>query len=281
MEQSPAYAAINFNLASGGPSGLWNGQGMGPINGTGLGFRVSSYVCPSDQPQGPDDGSGRPHAQTSYAPSGGTWNVVAYFSGPDCWQQDPGNGAFDDMTAYGTKSFRDVLSQTLFVGETSRFPHDPDNLLNQWSRPGYYQVSAAFDPTGTTVRPQGFAFEVPRINAPMMQGDYPGGEGGPGGSTTPGPHPLPPGTDYPDASDYKAWLNNIAGLSGIRPVGLPEQPPRRRQLPPRRRLRPVHQSDHRPRHFPRPRDEERPRGRRVGLLSPCRFKGPSPAPGPA
>jgi len=210
MEQTAAYQAINFQLSSGGSSGRWNGMAMGPINGTGLGFRVSSYICPSDLPQGPDDGSGTSHSQTSYAPSGGTWNVVAYFAGPDCWQQDAGNGAFDDATSYSTRSFRDGLSQTIFVGETSRFANDPDPMMNQWSRPGYFSVSNAFDPAAKTVRPQGFAFEVPRINAPMMIGDYPGGAGGPGGSAgAPGPNPLPPGTDYPDTSDYKAWLNDI------------------------------------------------------------------------
>ncbi len=211
MEQSAAFAAINFNLSSGGPGGTWGGINVGAINSTGLGLRVSSYICPSDFPQGQDDGSGRPSAQTSYAPSGGTWNVVAYYSGPDCWQQDPGNGAFDDATVYRTSSFRDGLSQTIVVGETARFPNDPDAALNQWSRPGFYGVSTTFDPTGKTVRPQGFAFEVPRINAPMKAGDYPGGYAGPGiGGGSPGPNALPPGTPYPDTSDYKAWLLNLA-----------------------------------------------------------------------
>ena len=196
-----------------------SGQSGAGINGRGLSTArasvsvSSSYVCPSDfSPRGRIMARGLPrsHSQTSYAPSGGTWNVVAYYSGPDCWQQDLGNGAFDDATSYGSASFRDGLSSTILVGETSRFPGDPDPTLNQWSRPGYYGVSTTFDPAGKTVRPQGFAFEVPRLNAPMMKGDYPGGFTAPGVAPgAPGPNPLPPGTDYPDTSDYKAWLLNL------------------------------------------------------------------------
>ncbi len=209
MEQSAAYNAINFNLASGGMNGQWGGLPAGAINSTGLALRVNSYVCPSDLPTVPSVGDGNYYAQTSYAPSGGTWNIVAYFSGPDCWQQDVGNGPFDDATVYAPASVVDGLSQTIFVGETGRLKNDPDPQLNSWSRPGYYAVSARFDPTRETFRPQGFAFEVPRINAPIMQGDYPGGNDGFGNNGQPGPNPLPPGTPWPDTSDYQGWLQNI------------------------------------------------------------------------
>jgi prepilin-type N-terminal cleavage/methylation domain-containing protein/prepilin-type processing-associated H-X9-DG protein len=213
MEQVNAYNAINFNLAAGGNGGMWGGINVGAINSTGLGFRVSSYICPSDLPTLQTFSGGNPYSQTSYAPSGGTWNIVAYLAGPTCADQDKGNGAFDDYTAYNAADVRDGLSNTIFVGETSRFPHDPDPELNQWSQTGLFQVSTSFDPTGSTTRPQGFAFEVPKINAPMMQGDAPGGigfnnTGGMFNSGSAGPNALPPGTAYPDTSDYRAWLLN-------------------------------------------------------------------------
>ena len=193
MEQANAFNSINFNLASSGDNGLWGGIPVGQINRTGLIVRVNSYVCPSDLPQDPNFKTDNPYSQTSYACSGGTWNVVAYISGPDCWQQDPGNGAFDDFTSYRPSNMVDGMSQTIFVGETSRFLNDPDPQFNQWSRPGYFQVSANYDPTGLTFRPQGFAFQVPRINAPIMQGDYAGGFGIGSTPSTPGPNALPPG----------------------------------------------------------------------------------------
>ncbi len=209
MEQSNAYNAINFDLASSGTNGLWGGIPVGQINRTGLLVVVNSYICPSDLPQTPGYLTDNPYSQTSYAPSAGTWNVVAYVSGPDCWQQDPGNGPFDDFTSYRVASVKDGMSQTIFVGETARLKKDPDPQFNQWSRPGYFQVNSSFDPSGNTWRPQGFAFEVPRINAPIMSGDYAGGAGIGTATGTPGPNALPPGTAYPDTSDYKAWLLNI------------------------------------------------------------------------
>jgi prepilin-type N-terminal cleavage/methylation domain-containing protein/prepilin-type processing-associated H-X9-DG protein len=215
MEQVNAFNAINFNLAAGGISqlvpqdtGIWGGLNVGDINRTGLGIRVNSYICPSDSPQDPTFITVSPYSQTSYAASGGTWNMVAYFDGSStdptkCWIQDPGNGAFDDSTSYDPSHFRDGLSTTIFVGETSRFRNDPDPQFNQWSHPGPY-LSTKLGPAVTS-RPQGFAFEVPRINAGVVWGDYGGGMTT-GGSAPPGPNPLPPGTDYPDNSDYKAWL---------------------------------------------------------------------------
>ncbi len=210
MEQANAFNAINFNLASGGMNGMWGGINAGNINRTGLGMRVNSYICPSDQPQDSSTSSPNPFSQTSYACSAGTWNIVAYISGPECWNQDIGNGAFDDYSAYRGATFTDGLSNTIFVGETSRFRNDPDAQFNQWSQPGYFQVSTNWDSSGTTFRPQGFAFQVPRINAPMMQGDYAGGYSLSSSTpSTPGPHALPPGTPWPDTSDYKAWTLNI------------------------------------------------------------------------
>ena len=218
MDQANAFNAINFNLAAGGAdrlatidTGMWGGINVGAINRTGLGLRINSYICPSDSPQNPAFITVSPYSQTSYAASGGTWNIVAYFDGSStdatkCWIQDPGNGAFDDSTSYNPSMFRDGLSTTIFVGETSRFPNDPDPQFNEWSHPGLYVFSTNFG-VGSTNRPQGFAFEVPRINAKIVPGDYGGGET-PNGVATPGPNPLPPGTDYPDNSDYKAWLLN-------------------------------------------------------------------------
>ena len=123
-----------------------------------------------------------------------------------------GNGAFDDLTSYRASSIRDGLSQTIFVGETARLLNDPDPQFNQWSRPGYFQVSPTFDPTGLTFRPQGFAFQVPRINAPDdMQGDYAGGFGI--GSNPSSPGPNPPAAGHPLARHVR--------LQGVDPLNIP------------------------------------------------------------
>jgi prepilin-type N-terminal cleavage/methylation domain-containing protein/prepilin-type processing-associated H-X9-DG protein len=183
MEQEPMFNSINFNLCAGGPFGPVHG---GAANFTGLNATVASYVCPDDFgwiTAGPPNGT----AQTSYFASGGTWNTLAYYAGPDCWQQDGGNGAFDDANSYSNAEIRDGLSMTIFVGEASRFRNDPDPSLNQWSRYDWFGSSY---PVGNTSRPQGIAFQVPRINAPLMPNDVP---------------QLPPETLWPVTTDYKAW----------------------------------------------------------------------------
>jgi prepilin-type N-terminal cleavage/methylation domain-containing protein/prepilin-type processing-associated H-X9-DG protein len=189
IEQRNLFNAINFALAAGGPGGMFGPVNAGLANSTALAASISTYLCPSDS-RTTASFDGNSSSQTSYFLSGGTWNTLAYFSGPDCWQQDAGNGVFDDANAYRVPQCSDGLSVTIFAGESSRFRNDPDPYFNQWSR--YDWFGSAFG--GKTSRPQGIAFEVPRINAPFMIED---------GSK------LPPETLWPDASDYKAWLTNI------------------------------------------------------------------------
>ncbi len=192
MEQVPAYNAINFNLRSHGLLGAVN---AGAANSTALGATIATYLCPSDEVRTTlFDAGPNAFAQTSYFASGGTWNTLGYYAGPNCWNQDPGNGAFDDYTAYPASAYVDGLSNTLFFGESSRFPNDPDWAFNTWSAFGFFASVAG----NATTRPQGFAYEVPRLNAPLMPGD----------DSRLGSNPLPPGTNFPDTSDYKAWLLN-------------------------------------------------------------------------
>ncbi len=191
VEQTSLYNAINFNLRADGT--YIAGVNAGACNSTALAATVTNYICPSDELRSMKIGPGPiAYSQTSYFPSGGTWNTIAYYAGPSCWNQDIGNGAFDDYTAYAASAFTDGLSNTIFVGECSRFQNDPDWFCNNWSVFGYNMSAIGF----ATTRPQGFAYQVPRINANMMLGDYPIG----------GLNPLPQETLWPDTSDHKAWV---------------------------------------------------------------------------
>jgi prepilin-type processing-associated H-X9-DG protein len=189
MDQHAAYNAINFDLRAGGSNTPY--PHAGASNFTGLSARISSYICPSDSETSPLRLS-NPYSQTSYFPSGGTWNTMAYYSGPECWSQNPGNGAFDTSAAYPVAVFTDGTGQTIAVGEASRFRNDADPHYNQWSRFGHF--ISTVDPSSRTSRPQGLAFQVPRVGADLYIFDY---------------VELPPGTSWPDDSDCKAWLKNI------------------------------------------------------------------------
>ena len=189
MEQGNIGNSLNFQLRV---SGDLNGVNGGLSNWTGLITKVGSYLCPSDFPITPytQAESLNPYSQTSYFPSGGTYNTIAYYLGPNIWQQYPGNGAFDQLKSYKISEFTDGTSNTIMVGEVSRYKNDPDRVFNQWSRWGFFSSSIG---AGTT-RPQGLAFEVPNINSAPKIGD--GAFGGP-------PNSLPAGTS--DDSDYKNW----------------------------------------------------------------------------
>jgi prepilin-type N-terminal cleavage/methylation domain-containing protein/prepilin-type processing-associated H-X9-DG protein len=192
MEQSAIGNSLNYSLCV---SGTIMGVNGGVANWTGLITKVASYVCPSDFPIQPyaQSESLNPYSQTSYFPSGGTWNTVAYYAGPNAWDYYPGNGAFDSKTSYQVRDFTDGTSNTVLVGECSRYKNDPDRVFNQWSRWGFFGSSIG----ANTTRPQALAFLVPRINASPKIGD--GAFGGP-------PDSLPAGTS--DDSDYKNWLKD-------------------------------------------------------------------------
>ena len=191
MEQGNVYNSFNFQFASGGAFGSFSASA---VNSTASAAVINSYVCPDDQGwqqitvQSPTTLAR--YSQTSYFPNGGTWNTVGYYPGPGCSSAEISNGPFDNQTAQRLSSITDGTSNTVMVGESNRFINDPDGSFNQWIRAGYY--GSAY--SANTTRPQGLAFTLPRINAPLMPDDY---------------TKMPPGTEYPDTSDYKAWTLNI------------------------------------------------------------------------
>lgn len=188
MEQRNVYTALNFQWRADASFITSGSFDAAAVQYTAMATKVASYNCPSDLPftynNDPTQmGKISYYSPTSYFPSGGTWNTIAYYDGPGCWQNDPGNGAFDDSTSYPLSSFTDGTSNTILVGEVSRFLNDPGLRFNQWSLFGYF--GSALFPTGN--RAQGLMFEVPMINAPAVDGA------------------LPPGCDYPCNTDYQAW----------------------------------------------------------------------------
>jgi prepilin-type N-terminal cleavage/methylation domain-containing protein len=177
MEQVPAFNAINFAFAAAGPQGAVD---AGAVNSTGFLSRVATYVCPSDSvTNGSSPTSAAYYAQCSYAGVVGTidiwrWNcgcVPAPGSdGIVCFgriELKP-DGVFGNNWCFALRELDGGLSNTLLVGEFSRFVSDPDPPLNQWS----YAMRLRSVYPGVT-RPQGLASTVPRINAPLKLPDAP------------------------------------------------------------------------------------------------------------
>jgi prepilin-type N-terminal cleavage/methylation domain-containing protein/prepilin-type processing-associated H-X9-DG protein len=175
MEQSPIYNSINFLVSPGGHAFL--GVDAGAVNRTGLVTQINSYVCPSDFPQTPYaiTTSTNGYSQTSYAGSAGTFDIWHWYcgcppgvGGLSCQgsTQIAGDGVLYGNVAVRLQGITDGTSNTMAVGETSRFVNDPDQIFQEWSRCLWFSSSVA----GST-RISGLASTVPRINAPFLVGD--------------------------------------------------------------------------------------------------------------
>jgi prepilin-type N-terminal cleavage/methylation domain-containing protein/prepilin-type processing-associated H-X9-DG protein len=168
MEQSAVYNAINQSYPAGSSGGAqYYGVDPGTVQTTALSAIINAYICPSDIVRTP--GSGRPtditepYSATSYAASFGTWDVWHWWFG--CPTMIQGDGAFAFDHSYRVSEFNDGLSNTMFIGEMSRFLNDPDLFFNFWNRGGYFGARSAATP-GVT-RPQAATSTVAKPNAPL------------------------------------------------------------------------------------------------------------------
>jgi prepilin-type N-terminal cleavage/methylation domain-containing protein/prepilin-type processing-associated H-X9-DG protein len=189
MEQQPVYNAINFYFPAGGgtENGLPHG---GATNHTAFVTRIPSFICPSDSEQTPypyGTGAGQSlngYNQTSYGGMVGTFDIWHWFCGcppgPPFGGSCPSandveiksDGVFEKEYYYRIAKVTDGLSNTIFVGEASRYRNDPDPVMNFYSRVGYWGSALA----GSS-RPSALFSAVPRINASFAVNDvanYPG-----------------------------------------------------------------------------------------------------------
>ena len=168
MEQTAVYNALNTSFPAGGTTPYF-GVAPGPVQYTALNTVVNSFVCPSDQLKTPGSGSATDilsgYAASSYAASVGSKDIVRYWNGCPLWID--GDGAFSFDWCHGIKDFVDGTSNTMVVGEMSRFSNDPDVFFNFWSRGANFGSRSAALP-GIT-RMQGFAFTGPKPNAPIAR----------------------------------------------------------------------------------------------------------------
>jgi prepilin-type N-terminal cleavage/methylation domain-containing protein/prepilin-type processing-associated H-X9-DG protein len=183
MEQTSAFNAINFDYGSVGQQGI---QNAGAVNHTALSTRIDGFICPSDSKQFPPVSLlGNPSGQTynafsqgSYAGSVGTIDIFRWWCGCPVTVRDgivcvgsvelQPDGAFGYNFAFSMAEFCDGTSQTLVVGEFSRFRNDPDSFFNEWNSALLFRSTMS----GVS-RPQALATAVPRINAGLAVPDIP------------------------------------------------------------------------------------------------------------
>ena len=165
IEQTAPYNAINFSFAAGGTTPA----NSGITNRTALITKVATYVCPSDSPSMPYaiTESNNAYQQTSYAGCTGPNDILRWYYGcPGAPVTIAPQGMFAPDYAIPISAIIDGTSNTLSVGETSRFKNDPDRLFQEWSRYAYFASNLA----GSS-RSNGLANTTPAINATLENPD--------------------------------------------------------------------------------------------------------------
>ncbi|WP_165071764.1 DUF1559 family PulG-like putative transporter [Paludisphaera rhizosphaerae] len=176
IEQSAIYNSINFMVGS-----LDNGSVMGVVpsfgkemNSTAYNSMIATYICPSDLKSRsyPTNVAGR--SQSSYGGSMGNKDITHWWNGASAnVPSAQSDGMFMPDYNYGVSAVTDGLSNTLFVGETSKFRNDADgDWFYQWNMDAWYGSNIA---SGVS-RIFAFATTVAKPNASVLIPE-PGGDG--------------------------------------------------------------------------------------------------------
>jgi prepilin-type processing-associated H-X9-DG protein len=162
-EASPLFNAINFLGASAAsPVSVTNSV----RNYTGMATKLPTLVCPSDMPQTPlDPSTFVGWTQSSYAGMAGTtelWRYTYNTANPEICKRLDSNGLFGLNRVHRLPEITDGTSNTIAVGEYSRFRNEPSSVFNTWTQCAWWGDSLS----AASSRPQCISYAVPRINAP-------------------------------------------------------------------------------------------------------------------
>jgi prepilin-type N-terminal cleavage/methylation domain-containing protein/prepilin-type processing-associated H-X9-DG protein len=142
-------------------------------NETALAVKVTSYVCPSDQPSTALGPQFIDPAQASYGAVRGLTNNATFGwntrNADRCGAIDS-EGVFNIDISTRIASVTDGVSNTMFVGEMSRFPNEPagsnfyfNAIEGYWAGPPWTSANPFWNGDS---RITGGAYTVPALNAP-------------------------------------------------------------------------------------------------------------------
>ncbi len=164
VEQATVYSAINFSF---GVRGLAAEFGVlpGQVQGTALQARVSTFICPSEASEmtarnADQLGPHFPVSPTSYAAVLGYLDTLRWWYG--CPHYITPNGAFGCDYGARFSEITDGLSNTMIVGEASRFRNEVDVWYNTWS------FAAAMSCIPGVSRAAALETTAPRLNADLQ-----------------------------------------------------------------------------------------------------------------
>jgi prepilin-type N-terminal cleavage/methylation domain-containing protein/prepilin-type processing-associated H-X9-DG protein len=209
--QSELHAWGSYILPFVEQSGLQNSVNYDRVynsimQNTAFSTRVSSYLCPSDSDHEQTPTGYVKMIQMSYAANMGMTEVIYYSWGSGdtapnasrCGAID-GEGPFGKTISYKVADIRDGTSNTMFVGETSRFTDEPPGSQFNFGHIGAAWLGPPVDATSFwpgDIRISAGAYTVPKLNAPPVR------SGGPICLTSTGPFATPQYGNPP------GWVNS-------------------------------------------------------------------------
>lgn len=156
IEQGNTYNNINFT-----------GAANSGRNVTAFNLRVATYVCPSDLPTDPTPAGYPGYSKTSYAGMAGYTELYRYTYNPptndNICNRIEGNGIMVLNYVRKISTITDGTSNTLMVGETSRFKTEPGSIFNFYNSGGWWGDGVS----AVSSRPSGIAYSAVKLNAPM------------------------------------------------------------------------------------------------------------------
>ncbi len=165
LEQGNLYAGLNYDV---GANSIRNITAQETF--------VNAFYCPSDERStGPLNPAGGPLQfigvnQSSYAGNAGTIELFRYrysTANPGNCRHIEGDGSFVISWNYGISRFTDGTSNTLFVGEASRFRGQPASWQFPWNYGEWFSLVNA--PAGSSASAtHGIAYTAARPNAPLQ-----------------------------------------------------------------------------------------------------------------
>ncbi len=169
VEQATVYSAVNFAFGSGAPFPQ-NGVVLGQVQATALQARISTFICPSEPSEmtsrnADQLGTDVPVSQGSYAAVIGYRDTCRWWKGCQ-YGFFPPDGVFGYDYGARLNEVTDGTSNTIVVGEASRFRNEVDLWYNTWSIGAWTPSSIP----GVT-RLAAVATTAPRLNADLRRPD--------------------------------------------------------------------------------------------------------------
>ena len=162
VEQSPIFNAVNFTFVANADSGSPEyGVLPGRAQVTALQTLIATFVCPSEPSEMTYRSKDFPTSQTSYSAVLGYKDSARWWFG--CPTQIPPDGVFGLSYSARLSAITDGTSNTMFVGEASRFRNEVNAWYNSWSSALEWQSSI----NGVN-RFAAFATTAPKLNANLQ-----------------------------------------------------------------------------------------------------------------